>query len=142
MLKSEEFIDQPWYFGKMDREGAEKYLVGQPKGSYVVRPSTTPGCLTLSRVNSSGVVVHGEAAATRDRRLQTLFVLLRRFDSTTRRRMECRERFRSNCGVCAFSVRYAFVFVRSSQRSKSCCDRCHCCELNTASNRFVRSTIR
>jgi hypothetical protein len=49
---------QPWFHGHIESGDAESKLSGQPKGSYLVRLSSVPGCFTISKVGKNGQISH------------------------------------------------------------------------------------
>jgi serine/threonine protein kinase len=49
---------QPWFHGHIESGDAESKLSTQPKGSYLVRLSSVPGCFTISKVGKNGQISH------------------------------------------------------------------------------------
>lgn len=56
----DDYAQKSWFFASMNRASAEQALLGRPRGSFVVRPASVVGCLSLTHVDlDSGAVVHG-----------------------------------------------------------------------------------
>jgi hypothetical protein len=53
------YLQAPWYFAQMNRAQAEGRLSKAPVRSFVVRPSSMAGCLSLSHSEPGGQVGHG-----------------------------------------------------------------------------------
>mmetsp|Transcript_17227 Transcript_17227/g.42327 ORF Transcript_17227/g.42327 Transcript_17227/m.42327 type:complete len:143 (-) Transcript_17227:64-492(-) len=54
-----DWTSQPFWHPNLTRVSAEAHLRGQCKGAFVLRPSSMPGCLSLSHVeDDSGKVGH------------------------------------------------------------------------------------
>jgi len=52
-------LSQPWFHGDSSTQESEDKLNGQPKGTFLIRFSTsTPGCYTISNINSKKKLVH------------------------------------------------------------------------------------
>jgi hypothetical protein len=53
------YLNAPWYFASMDRKQAEARLSKSHERSFVVRPSSQAGALSLSHTEAGGAVGHG-----------------------------------------------------------------------------------
>ncbi|MBT9560597.1 MAG: SEL1-like repeat protein [Myxococcales bacterium] len=56
---AQELANEPWWRPNSDRGAAEAELAGLPEGCFVVRPSSTAGCLALTYTGSAGSMMHG-----------------------------------------------------------------------------------
>lgn len=55
----EKVLKQKWFHGDITQEEAEDRLLNQPKGTFLVRfSSSAPGCFTISHINKSKQLTH------------------------------------------------------------------------------------
>ncbi len=58
-MDGEQYRVAPWFHSDLTRQKAIDVLTGKANGAFVVRPSSQPGCLSLSHVHPNGAIGHG-----------------------------------------------------------------------------------